>query len=595
MPLCFPVWNRLRFAALAFFIVAALVYPVLVSAAPLKVPDVRRDLFLSRLMEARGFADGSDARENAALALKSGVVPEAISDLAAPVTRQEALRWVVCSLGLAEEARILSELELPFEDAKALPELDRGCLTVALRMRPPLLKNTPTRFGPSEKLSLDEAGALLSLLSRASQYLKLEVTFTPAPGMELEIYREGTFSALPKWRVYVNGFDEKSEAEVLQKYLAGQGFKTTMNNPNYEWRLTSGLLDDHGEARRLAALARERGKPVRLLPSVRNVNLENQPFYWALLTIDPSRYALSPITPPEGITTLAPLSTMARASGARAAINAGFFSVSGRNVGFPIGTLRIGRMLVNKPYQGRTCLGWNTEQRAAFGEVAWSGKARLESGWLAIDTLNHFVKGNSVTLYNVFYGRFTPVHAQAAEVVVENGRCVAVTLGGGTPIGPGRYVLSGYGANAALLAGGLKPGDKVSIESVFNEGDALWSGMDNIIQAGPYLIRNGEVRIEPEGFPNSLLNLRHPRSVMGLTGKGQWVFFVGDGRDGTHSAGFTLGEVANILRMKGLTYALNLDGGGSTQLMVGGKIYNSPSEKRERSISYAVGAKDRTQ
>jgi exopolysaccharide biosynthesis protein len=545
-------------------------------------------------MEARSLAENSDARENALLALKSGVVPEAVSDLAAPVTRQEALRWIVCSLGLAEEARILSELELPFEDAKTLPELDRGCLAVALHMRPSLLKNVSTHLNPSEKLSLEEAGALLSVLSRASQYLKLEVTFTPAPGMELEVYREGTFSALPRWRVHVNGFDEKSEAEELQRYLAAQGFKTTVNNPNYEWRLASGLLDDHGEARRLAALARERGKSVRLLPSVQNANLENQPFYWALLTIEPSRYALEPITPLGGMTALAPLSAMVKVRGARAAINAGFFSVSGRSTGFPIGTLQIGRILVNKPYQGRTCLGWNAENQAAFGEVTWNGQVRLESGWLPIDTVNHLVKGNSVTLYNAFYGGVTPIYAQAAEAVVENGRCVEVNWGGGTPLGPGRYVLAGYGASAALLAGGLKPGDRAAIESVFNEGDELWNGMDNIIQAGPFLIRNREVQIEPEGFPSSLLNLRHPRSVMGLTSGGKWAFFVGDGRDGTHSVGFTLQEVANILKIKGLTYALNLDGGGSAQLMIGGKIYNSPSEKRERPISYAIGVKGRT-
>ena len=114
--------------------------------------------------------------------------------------------------------------------------------------------------------------------------------------------------------------------------------------------------------------------------------------------------------------------------------------------------------------------------------------------------------------------------------------------------------------------------------------------MDNIIQAGPFLIRNGEIDIEPEGFSASIRNLRHPRSVMGLTEDGKWFFFVGDGRDGMHSAGFTLQEVAMILKRKGAGYALNLDGGGSSQLMIGNKIFNSPSEKRERPISYGVGA-----
>jgi exopolysaccharide biosynthesis protein len=81
--------------------------------------------------------------------------------------------------------------------------------------------------------------------------------------------------------------------------------------------------------------------------------------------------------------------------------------------------------------------------------------------------------------------------------------------------------------------------------------------------------------------------------VIGLTGKGKWFLFAGDGRDGTHSAGFTLQETAEILKAKGVAYALNLDGGGSTELLVGDKPLNSPSEKRERPISYGIGAKAR--
>jgi len=131
------------------------------------------------------------------------------------------------------------------------------------------------------------------------------------------------------------------------------------------------------------------------------------------------------------------------------------------------------------------------------------------------------------------------------------------------------------------------------VEDIFNEGDSQWSGMDNIIQAGPFLIRAGQIKIEAEGFGNSILNLRHPRSVVGLTNKGKWFFFVGDGRDGMHSAGFTLQEIAVILKTRGAAYALNLDGGGSSQIMVGSKIFNSPSDGRERAISYGVGVMPR--
>jgi hypothetical protein len=343
----------------------------------------------------------------------------------------------------------------------------------------------------------------------------------------------------------------------------------------------------------LVTLAKDRGKPSRVFSSIKNVNLENQPFYWALLKLDPSYYVMEPIIAPTGLTTLAPLSSMARGSDAKAAINAGFFAVTGRNRGAPIGTLSIGQTLVNKPYQGRTCLGWSKDNRAAFGEVSWEGKAQLSEGWMAINSVNHYVKGNTLVLYTQHYGRSTPTHDQVVEVLVEDGKCLAVNFSGGTPLTGGRYVLAGYGTNAAILAEHLSPGDDVRIDGTLNAGDPQWNSMDDIIQAGPSLIRDGEIKIESEGFNTSIINLRHPRSVIGLTKQGQWAFFVGDGRDGMHSAGFTLQEVASILRGNDVTYALNLDGGGSTQMMVGNNVFNSPSDKRERPLSYGVGAKPR--
>jgi exopolysaccharide biosynthesis protein len=591
--------SRVRPAAPTALLVLFFAAFILVDAAWAAPALVRKDAFLSQLMEARGFETKANPQENAAAILKSGIVPEAVAQLAEPVTRLEALRWMVQSLGLAEEARIVANLEpaqlnLPFNDVKSLSAFEQGCLVVATRMNPALFKTGAASFGPGHKIEPDEATVLLANVKLASQQLKLDATFTPMTGMELEIYREGTFSGIPKWRVYVDGFDEKSEVEKLQKFFASQGFKMEPGNPNYEWRLGSELFEDYAFVRRLVALAKEQGKSTRVFSSLKNTNLENQPLFWALLVIEPARYEMEPILSPIGITALAPLSFLARSSGAKAAINAGFFAISGRNKGMPIGTLRIGHSLANKPYQGRTSLGWSKDNRAAFGEVSWNGRVDLNEGWVSINSLNQYVKGNTVVLYNPHYGMLTPAQEQVTEIIVENGKCASVNSRGGTTVKPGQYVLAGYGTNAALLAEYLKPGDEVRIDDTLNAGDLQWNDMSHVIQAGPFLIRNGTIKIEPEGFNTSILNLRHPRSAIGLTGNGKWAFFVGDGRDGMHSAGFTLQEVAAILKAKNVSYALNLDGGGSSELVIGDAIFNSPSEKKERPVSYGVGAKPRS-
>ena len=557
---------------------------------------VARGVFLSGLLDARGL-DWSSAKEKdgAAFILRSGLVTDPVGKLSTPATRREALRWSVQALGLEVEARILSSLSLPFKDVKSLSAFDRGCLAVAVNLDPPLIRSGVPTFRGEHAITDKEAKSLLSSVRRASGGLELDVKLSPAAGMTLHIHRSGVATGVPKWRVYADGFDDKPAAEAVQRFLKGKGFDMTASQPNYEWVLRSGLLEDYGRVRRLSDLIRARGRRARVLASVTNRDTEILPRYWAALTLDPERYRLEPILAPGGSSALAPLSEMARTAKVRAAINAGFFSVTGWNRGLPIGTLRIRGSLVNPPYQGRTCLGWNKDNEAAFGEVSWSGSIPTDRGTLSLDAVNRFVKGDKLVLYTPHYGASTPsvTSVPAAEVVVRGGRSAGLRESGG-PLEPGTWVLAGYGSNADLLRELFPAGMRTPVRvqsDLTGSGGESWGEMENIVQAGPFLLSEGEVRVDAEGFASSLVNLRHPRSIVGLTNDGRWIFMVIDGRNGLHASGATLAEAAELLSSMDMAYALNLDGGGSSELWLDGRLYNSPSEGRERPVSYGIGAR----
>ena len=580
-----------RLWRLPLLVVLALCMAVGVASA---AGTVARGVFLSRLLDARGL-DWSAAREKdgAAFVLRSGMVTEPVAKLNAPATRREALRWSVQALGLEIEARILSDLPLDFKDARSLSPFERGCLAVATRMIPPLIQPGAPAFRGDHKLTDKEMQSLLSAVRKASANLSMDVTFSPAAGMTLRVHRSGVATGVPKWRVYADGFGDKSAAEAMKRLLKGKGFETTASQPNYEWILRSALLEDYGQVRRLAGLIRSQGRKARILASVSNPNLEVLPRYWATLTLDPERYRLEPILPPGGVSTLAPLSEMARASRVRAAVNAGFFSVTGAGRGAPIGTLRVRGALVNKPYQGRTCLGWNDGNEAAFGEVFWNGIIPTDRGSLSLNAVNRFVKGDTLVLYTPQYGRSTPsvTSVPAREAVVRGGRCAALRESGG-PLEPGSWVLAGYGSNAALLDEWFPVGTPIPVQSELTGSDGeSWNEMENIVQAGPFLLSDGVVQVDAEGFGNSLVSLRHPRSIVGLTNDGRWIFMVIDGRNGLHASGATLAEAAELLSSMDMAYALNLDGGGSSELWVDGRLWNAPSEGRERPVSYGIGAR----
>jgi exopolysaccharide biosynthesis protein len=62
-----------------------------------------------------------------------------------------------------------------------------------------------------------------------------------------------------------------------------------------------------------------------------------------------------------------------------------------------------------------------------------------------------------------------------------------------------------------------------------------------------------------------------------------------DGRQAPYSDGMTLAELAALMRRLGATDALNLDGGGSTTMVVQGRIVNRPSDQEgERHVGDAL-------
>lgn len=81
---------------------------------------------------------------------------------------------------------------------------------------------------------------------------------------------------------------------------------------------------------------------------------------------------------------------------------------------------------------------------------------------------------------------------------------------------------------------------------------------------------------------------RNPRTAVGLRRDGRLILVVIDGRQGSYSRGATLRETAELMHALGAVEAVNLDGGGSSEMLVNGVIVNRPSDGRERPVSSAL-------
>lgn len=114
------------------------------------------------------------------------------------------------------------------------------------------------------------------------------------------------------------------------------------------------------------------------------------------------------------------------------------------------------------------------------------------------------------------------------------------------------------------------------------------------IGAGPVLIKNSEIRNTwryeclPGDYDVNCLN-PDPRTAIGVTADDRLVLFVCEGREMTEGVqGYSTEQVAVILQQFGCTDAINLDGGGSSCLLVNGKETIKPSDGAQRSVGSCI-------
>jgi hypothetical protein len=112
-------------------------------------------------------------------------------------------------------------------------------------------------------------------------------------------------------------------------------------------------------------------------------------------------------------------------------------------------------------------------------------------------------------------------------------------------------------------------------------------GAVDAIGGNPRLVVDGAVS-SPEVDGTGDFFGRHSRTAVGVTGDGRLLLVVVDGRQPGYSRGMTLRELAELLRRLGAVQAMNLDGGGSSEMVVNGLTANRPSDGRVRGIANAL-------
>ncbi|NLU52858.1 MAG: phosphodiester glycosidase family protein [Clostridiaceae bacterium] len=210
---------------------------------------------------------------------------------------------------------------------------------------------------------------------------------------------------------------------------------------------------------------------------------------------------------------------------------------------------------------------------------------------------NQYPKGEGLFVFTPSYGSENRIDKPHLNAVISNGEVRGLaTSHKSFEIPKDGFLVSAIGDYAVKrLESLVEPGMKLEIvhETLTIKGDKVQ--YDWAFECGSRIIKDGEIVVPDSDTWVGTLNSRAPRTAVGIKDDGTLVFVAVDGRQKGLSDGLTGKELAQRLLTLGIKDAAFLDGGASTEMIVDGKIVNSPSAGRERMIASCFIIKERQQ
>jgi hypothetical protein len=332
------------------------------------------------------------------------------------------------------------------------------------------------------------------------------------------------------------------------------------------------------------------------------------------LRIDLAQVRLDVVHALDAAVGLETVSSMAERRVALAAINGGYFRTTGTFRGDSTGTLQIDGTLLSEPDRARAAVGFlRAGARAGtgtgatqliFGHVTWDAAIDAGGRKRALDGINRPRGADEMVLFTPAFHQTTLTDASGTEIVVRRGRVVEVReQAGSTPIPPDGFVLSVKGASREWARQHLRQRTRVNVSTALKSADASsttgpagrgrnpWTAAEDVVGGGPKIVTAGRVDItlEREKVQPSFSTTRHPRTAIASLPGNKALLVVVDGRQPALSVGMSLDELARLMIELGAVEAINLDGGGSSTMTIGGKVVNHPSDVTgERPVSDAI-------
>lgn len=409
----------------------------------------------------------------------------------------------------------------------------------------------------------------------------------------------------------VSGYD--AWIEVVQQRPFQRAHRLRLRP--YAFIVRVGRFAEEAQAERVTARLQADGYDASTQYTGEDGDLTTGPWAVHVLEIDPAAFdgTVAPALAAGHITELESVLGIAERTDALAAVNGGFYVFAEEigTVGDLAGVSMVDGNLLSEAVDGRTSLLLSDDE-ARIAAVETTLVARMESKARLVDGVNRkpglirscggdggdqpteeprhdfdCTDDSELIVFTPAFDRATEPGDGAEAIVSADGEVAAVAARRGHAIPRDGFVLSATGREADWLLANVSPGEPIDVGTrVFAGGRRLTSDDElGMVNGGPRLMARGRRRIADveEGFawdPRFFFSFsvrRHPRTLAGLTADDRLLLIAADGRAAEHSVGLNFAESAAVLRGLGASEGVNLDGGGSTQMVIGGRVVNRPS------------------
>jgi len=452
------------------------------------------------------------------------------------------------------------------------------------------------------------------LKSRISQTLVLFALFwtaaspaadktveTVATGLRHLVISEGSVATGKNYRILLRTFESQSEADRLLERMREHGLAAIPTADGKRYQIVTPGLPQLTEAEDLKGRLVDLGfsPPLEIQEIGQDLTHDNGPWMIHVLEADPKLIEVRVAHAYDAAIGLETTADLAGRHGALAAVNGGFFLMTGLLAGDSQGTLVMDGTLLSEPDRGRAAVGFYTSKgsmRAVVGRLSYRGEVRFgDVTGLPLDGINRSRQASEIVLFTPEFHRTTLTPPGGAEIIVENGRITEFRDGvGSSVIPPAGMVLSIGSERLEQIRPHARPGATVSVETrlvpLLPDPEGEWDRAEDIVSAGPLLLWQGQRIEEPEkeSISNVFCLARHPRTAAGIRADGTLLLVTVDGRQPETSVGMSIPELTDLMLELGCVSAMNLDGGGSTTMVIDGRVVNSPSGSSPRPNGDAI-------